>query len=74
MRTGLPYLILSDAALAAIERYGVRHAGEPEGRNIAGPSLFILDRAGVGRFVDIGEHPRDRPALGAIQLALQSVN
>ena len=69
----LPYPILSDVALTAIDRYGVRHEDEPKGRRIARPSLFILDRAGIVRFAHVGEHPRDRPALGAILLALEAI-
>jgi peroxiredoxin len=69
---GLPFPILGDA-LAAIDRYGLRHHDEPEGRQIARPSLFVLDRQGIVRFAHVGEHPRDRPAIGAILLALETI-
>jgi hypothetical protein len=62
--------------LTAIDRYGVRDReprDEPEGGPIARPSLFVLDRAGVVRYAHIGEHKRDRPALGAVLLALETI-
>jgi peroxiredoxin len=70
----LPYPILSDETLTVIDRYGLRHIDEPEGREIARPSLFVLDRAGTVRYAHVGEHVRDRPALGAVLLALESID
>ena len=71
---GLPYPVLSDVGLSAIDRYGVRHEDKPEGRRIARPALFVLDRAGVVRFAHVGEHLRDRPAIGAILLAIEAID
>ena len=36
--------------------------------------LVILDRDGVVRYAHVGEHPRDRPTLGAILLALETLD
>jgi len=72
----LPFTILSDEELTAIDRYGVRHEGEPEaaGEAIARPSVFVLDRTGVVRFAHIGEDPLDRPTNGLILLALETLD
>ena len=70
----LPYPVLSDADLAAIDRFGLGHLDEPAGRRVARPAAFILDRRGTVRFGHVGEHPHDRPAIGAILLALESLD
>jgi len=71
----LPFTILSDETLAVIDRYGLRHPGEPEsdGKPIARPSVFVLDRAGIVRFAHVGEDPLDRPTTRLILLALESL-
>ena len=69
----LPFPVLSDASLTAIDRYGVRHEHEPQGKRIARPAIFIIDRQGLVRYAHVGEHPRDRPALGSLLLALESL-
>ncbi len=73
---GLTFTILSDEELVAIDRYGVRHEGEPEaaGKAIARPSLFVLDRAGIVRFAHVGEDPLDRPTIRLILLALETLD
>jgi peroxiredoxin len=73
---GLPFTILSDEELVAIDRYGVRHEGEPEagGKAIARPSLFVLDRGGIVRFAHVGEDPLDRPTIRLILLALETLD
>ena len=59
----------------AIDRYGVRHEGEPEaaGKAIARPSVFVLDRSGIVRFAHVGEDPLDRPTIRLILLALETL-
>ncbi len=71
----LPFTILCDDELTAIDRYGVRHEGEPEagGKAIARPSVFVLDRSGVVRFAHVGEDPLDRPTIRLILLALETL-
>jgi peroxiredoxin len=70
---GLPYPVFGDPAHAAIDAYGVLHVDEPEGRVITRPALFLIDREGYVRYAHVGEHARDRPALGAVLLALESM-
>lgn len=72
-RDGLPFAVLSDETLATIDAYGVRHHDEPEGRAIARPALFVLDRAGAVRFAHVGDAPRDRPAPDLVLLALETI-
>jgi peroxiredoxin len=69
------YPVLTDSELTAIDRYGVADPGETDddGRRIARPALFLLDREGVVRFAHVGEHARDRPALAAILLGLETI-
>lgn len=74
LAASLPYPIVSDPTLTVIDSYGVRHHNELDGREIALPSVFIIDRQGVVRFAHVGEHTRDRPEPGALLLALQSLN
>ncbi len=69
----LPFPVLSDPARTVIGAYGVRHDDEPEGRAAARPALFLIDRAGMVRYAHVGEHARDRPAIGAVLLALESM-
>ncbi len=70
----LPYVVLGDPDLVTIDRYGVRHVDEPKGRTIARPSVFVLDRGGIVRYFHVGEHERDRPAVAALILALESID
>lgn len=70
----LPYPVLSDAGLAVIDRYGVRHIDELKGRSIARPSVFVLDREGIVRYLHVGEHERDRPTVEALLLALETID
>lgn len=70
---GLAFDVLSDPELTVVDRYGVRHLGEPDGRAIARPSLFLVDQAGVVRFAHVGEDADDRPSMALILLALESM-
>lgn len=69
----LPFPVLSDARLEAIDRYGVQHENEPNGRRIARPAVFVVDRRGTVGFAHVGEHPRDRPTVEALLLALETI-
>lgn len=73
-RDGLRLTLLSDEGLTAIDAYGIRWEGEPEGRAIARPSVFVVDRDGVVRFAHVGEDPLDRPTTRLILLALESLD
>jgi len=72
----LPFTILSDEELTVIDRYGLRHDGEPETgfKPIARPSVFVLDRTGIVRFAHVGEDPVDRPTTRLILLALETID
>jgi peroxiredoxin len=72
-RDRLPFVVLSDEGLAVIDAWGVRHHDEPEGRAIARPAVFVLDRDGVVRFAHVGEAPRDRPPADLVLLALETI-
>ncbi len=72
-RDRLPFAVLADESLATIDRYGVRHRDEPEGRAIARPAVFVLDRTGFVRFAHVGEAPRDRPNHDLVLLALDAI-
>jgi peroxiredoxin len=69
---GLPIVV--DADLRIIDQYGVRDRDAVDGRQIARPAVFILDPAGVVRFCHVGSHRQDRPAVGAILLAIESIS
>ncbi|MBA3337576.1 MAG: redoxin domain-containing protein [Chloroflexia bacterium] len=68
-----PFPTLHDPEHVVINRYGVFHADEPNGYLAARPSIFILDSTGTVRYTYVGEHSRDRPAIGTILLALESL-
>lgn len=70
---GFPFPLLSDPDLAVIDRYGVRDDREPERGPLARPALFVVGGDGVVRFAHVGEHPRDRPAVGAMLLAVETL-
>lgn len=67
------YPLLADPEARSIDRYGVRDPIPEASGPVARPSLFIVDRGGFVRFAYIGEAPDDRPALGAVLLALESL-
>ena len=53
---GLRFPLLSDADLSVATAYGVAM----EGRDIAIPAVFVVDRQGLIRFRKIGEDAADR--------------
>ena len=71
--TPSPFPLLVDADVAVIDRYGVRDPDVGEHGPIARPAVFLLDRDGVVRYDHVGADATDRPALGAILLALESI-
>jgi peroxiredoxin len=70
-----PFPLLPDPELTVITPYGLADPAETDdaGRPIARPALFLLDRRAVVRYAHVGEHARDRPALPAILLALETM-
>lgn len=71
---GWQFPIVGDSELQVINRYGVRDPIDAEGRQIARPSIFLLDSAGIVRYAHVGRHRQDRPALGSIMLALEALS
>lgn len=60
-RAGLTYTILSDPRAEVIRRYDLVHAGAGEdGRDIARPAEFLVDRSGTVRWVNLTENYRVR--------------
>jgi len=58
----LDYTILSDPDLIAIDRFDLRHkGGNPiEGKDVARPAVFVLDRNGVIRWRSLTDNWRVR--------------
>ncbi len=69
----ISFPVLCDPDLAVINRYGVFHVDEPHGYIAARPAVFIIDEWGIVRYCHVGEHSRDRPAIGTLLLALESL-
>ncbi|MBA2520729.1 MAG: redoxin domain-containing protein [Chloroflexia bacterium] len=65
--------VVADADMRVIDVYGVRDRDDPEHPRLARPAVFILDAAGVVQFCHVGAHRQDRPALGSIMIALESI-
>jgi len=55
---GIRVPLLADPALEVISAYGVAM----EGKDIAVPSTFVLDRTGAIRWRYVGENMKDRPS------------
>ena len=60
-QAGLTYTFLYDSQAEVIRRYDLVHAGAGEdGRDIARPAEFLLDRSGTVRWVNLTENYRVR--------------
>lgn len=60
-QAGLTYTLLSDPRAEVIRRYDLVHAGAGEdGRDIARPAEFLVDRSGTVRWVNLTENYRVR--------------
>ncbi len=54
---GYDYTFLSDPKTEAIRRYDLLHAGAgPKGTDIARPAEFLVDSAGIVRWVNLTEN------------------
>lgn len=65
--------LLSDPALGVIDRYGLHHDDPEQDHPISRPATFVLDVNGVVQFAHVGEHPRDRPEVGILLLAVERI-
>lgn|GEM_PF-1447204 len=72
-KSGIAFPILIDADRAVIKRYGVYHQFGIDGVNIARPSVFVLDAAGIVRWQHIGRNQFDRPTMQQIDEALEGL-
>lgn len=53
----LPFSVLSDPEASVIDAYGVFDEAE----NVARPSVYVLDQAGIVRYAYVGRDYVDRP-------------
>lgn len=72
---GFTFPLLSDAEGLALEAFGVRHpAGNPiDGKDIARPATFLLDRQGNIVWRDLTENWRIRPRPAALLRELERI-
>ena len=67
-----PFPLLADTDLQVIDAWGLQRQDADHGR-ISRPASFVLDAAGVIQFAHVGDHPRDRPEVAALLLALRTL-
>lgn len=68
-----PFPLLSDPLLKVIDAYGARHPNGHEGKDIARPSVVLIDPSKIVRFKFIGKDPTDRPTDNEILFNLQEM-
>ena len=79
-KLSLPFVLLSDTAFEAIDRYGVRDSNPSEMLRARGigqlskPSAFIIDGAGIVRYRYVGKNAPDRPKNEDLLRALTEAN
>lgn len=64
-----PFLLDEDRSVT--KAYGVYNRLSIEAIDIAKPATFVIDQAGIVRFIHVGSHQLDRAPLGEIMTALQ---
>ena len=76
----LPFVLLSDTSLAAMDMYGVRNPDIPDGLKARGitqlpkPSAFVMDGTGIVRYKYVGKNAPDRPKNDDLLRALLEAN
>jgi peroxiredoxin len=73
---GLP--LLSDYEHAAAKAYGVAYEQFLPDKNlimggVAKRSAFVIDKAGVVRYAEVQDHPKDLPDFDAVKAALKAL-
>ena len=63
---GLPFDILIDDSREVVKAYGVWHRVGFDAWNIAKPAVFLIDGAGVIRYVFVADDQTEFPELGAL--------
>ena len=64
--TGLPFDVLIDDARDTVKAYGVWHRVGFDAWNIARPSLFLIDGAGIIRYAFVADFQTEFPEHEAI--------
>ena len=59
--TGLPFDVLIDDSRETVKAYGVWHRVGFDAWNIARPSLFLIDRTGIFRYVFVADFQTEFP-------------
>jgi len=70
---GLPFEILIDDSRDVVKAYGVWHRVGFDAWNIAKPSVFLIDRAGVIRYVFVADVQTEFPEPGDLLRELAQV-
>ena len=71
---GFNYVFLSDPKADVIRRYGVLHAkGGEDGQDLARPAEFLVDAAGIIRWVNLTDDVRVRARPDAVLKAIDSL-
>ena len=68
-----PFPLLSDTKLQVIDAYGARHPQGHEDKDIAHPSVIIIDPQKIIRYKYVGKVATDRPTDDEILFALQEI-
>jgi len=71
--TGLPFDILVDDTREVVKAYGVWHRVGIDAWNIARPALFLIDRAGIIRYVFVADWQSEFPEHAEIVKTLDAV-
>ena len=66
-KNSLPFPLLADATREAAKAYGVHYYLSLEGFNLANPSLFIIDGAGLVTFCYVGKNMADLPIQAILE-------
>jgi peroxiredoxin Q/BCP len=72
-REQIPFPILIDAGRAVTRLYGVYNLISYEGINLPHNSIFLLDRAGVIRYIHVSVRSTDVPEEPIIRAALEAM-
>jgi peroxiredoxin len=72
-KNGITFPLLVDKTRSVIKNYGVYHWLSLEAYNIARPSTFIIDKAGIIRYMYIGSHQFDLATQTEILESLKAV-
>lgn len=72
-KTTTPFPMLSDREGEVIRMYGVKNDWTPYKRGIPHPSIYIVDRAGIVRFVEVRQNYVFRVRISTILDELRNI-